>query len=436
MNSTKPNKTYPESAINKVFALVDCNNFYASCERVFNPKLEKKPVIVLSNNDGCVIARSNEAKLLGIKMGAPAFEFKSLIEKNKVHVFSSNFALYGDISNRVMNILYDMAPDVEIYSVDEAFLDLSSLKNENISAFAKKIRITIKQWAGIPVSVGVAPTKTLAKIANHLAKKNSSYANVMNFWEHDDTDNLLKHIPVTEIWGVGRAYGKFLQNKGITTVFDFKQADEPWVRKHMGVTGARTWMELRGVSCLPLNMVIPDKQSICTSRSFGKTLENYEDIEQATATFVSRAAEKLRQQYSCARSVNVFVMTNRFSDTPKYVNSIMVQLPVASNITSELVHYSLKGLKKIFCKGYKYKKSGIILSDLIPENQLQYSLWDDTNRRKMTELMRIVDNINKEVGQDAVKLAVQGTRRKWKMHQERLSPQYTSRWSDILTIKI
>ncbi|HNW70211.1 MAG TPA: Y-family DNA polymerase [Bacteroidales bacterium] len=436
MNSTNPNKAFPESALNNVFALVDCNNFYASCERLFNPQLEKKPVIVLSNNDGCVIARSNEAKAIGIKMGAPAFEFKDLIKKYKVHVFSSNFALYGDISNRIMNTLYDLAPDIEVYSVDEAFLDLTSIKLEDATAFAKRIRKTIKQWVGIPVSIGIGPTKTLAKIANHAAKKNPGFANVVNLCTFEGPDGLFKTISVSEIWGVGGAFSKFLDENGIRTVFDFKNADENWVRKHMGVMGQKTLFELRGISCISFESLAPDKKNICTSRSFGTPLETYEDLEEATSNFVARAAEKLRRQKSCARAVTVFVMTNRFSNTPKYVNSILVQLPVATSITSELIHHTLKGLRKIYRKGYKYKKSGIILMDIIPEDQLQYGLWDVKNRKKVTDLIHVIDKINAGVGQGAVKFAVQGTKRRWKMHQERLSPQYTTKWNDLLKIKI
>lgn len=436
MNSTNPNSKFPESALNNVFALVDCNNFYASCERLFNPKLEKKPVIVLSNNDGCVIARSNEAKAIGIKMGAPAFEFKELITKHRVHVFSSNYALYGDISNRIMSTLYELAPDVEVYSVDEAFLDLSKMKFEDLTAFAKKIRKTVKQWVGVPVSVGIGPTKTLAKIANHVAKINPEYANIVNLCTIENIDNLFKTIPVSEIWGVGRAYSNFLIEKGIHTVYEFKKADEYWVRKHMGVVGQKTLFELRGVSCLFLEALAPDKKNICISRSFGAPLGSFEDLEQATSTFVTRAAEKLRLQKSCARAVFVFVMTNRFSNTPKYVNSTLVQLPVPTSITSEIIHHSLKGLKKIYRPGYKYKKTGIILSDLIPDDQLQYGIWDDLNRENYTELMQVVDKINARVGQGAVKFAVQGTKKQWKMHQERLSPQYTSKWNELLTIKI
>ncbi|HNZ42042.1 MAG TPA: Y-family DNA polymerase [Bacteroidales bacterium] len=436
MNLIRPNKDFPKPVLNKVFALVDCNNFYASCERLFNPKLEKKPLIVLSNNDGCVIARSNEAKSIGIKMGAPAFEFKELIARHGVHVFSSNYALYGDISNRIMAILFEMAPEVEVYSVDEAFLNLSGMDPEAINLLAANIRKTIKKWVGIPVSVGIGPTKTLAKIANHLAKKNPAYANVANLCSIENTDDVLKQIPVSEVWGIGQAYSDILTKKGMQTVLDFKNADEHWVRRQMHVVGHKTLLELRGISCIPLESMMPDKKNICISRSFGSPLQQYEDLEQAITTFAARAAEKLRQQQSCARGVLVFVMTNRFSSDPKYVKSTLLQMPVSTNITAEIIHQTLKGLKKIYRKGYLYKKCGVILTDIIPDNQLQYTLWDNTNREKLCQLMETVDKINGRIGQGAIKFAVQGTKRRWKMHQERLSPHYTSKWNDILTIKI
>ncbi len=436
MSSTNPNDIIPDSYRNKIFALVDCNNFYASCERLFNPRLEKKPVIVLSNNDGCVIARSDEAKAIGIKMGAPAFEFEELIARYRVHVFSSNYALYGDISNRIMSVLFELAPDVEVYSVDEAFLDLTGMKYEELTAYAGKIRKVLKQWVGVPVSVGIGPTKTLAKIANHLAKKKPRNHNILNLCAENDPDEVFKNIPISEIWGVGPAFDKLLQEKNIRTILDFKNTDEHWIRKHMGVIGQKTLYEIRGISCISLEKFPPDKKNICISRSFGVPVTSYEELEQATSTFATRAAEKIRSQHSCARAATLFIMTNRFSNTPKYVNSVVVQFPVATNSSAEIIHYALKGLKKIFRQGYLYKKSGILLSDLIPENQLQYSVWDDVTKKKIRELMQTVDKINARVGQGVVKFAVQGTKRRWKMHQERLSPKYTSNWNDILIIEI
>ncbi len=418
----------------KVFALVDCNNFYASCERVFNPKLEAKPVVVLSNNDGCIIARSNEAKALGIKMGVPAFEIKDIIEKQSIFVFSSNYTLYGDMSQRVMNTLALFSPDIEIYSIDEAFLDLSGLIYENLSEYGKKIKETIKQWTGMPVSVGIASTKTLAKIANHIAKKDKKYNGTSDFTSIPDIDKILKNVPVYDVWGVGRQHSKFLLSNKIQTALDLKNADDKWIRKKMSVMAQRTVFELRGISCFPIDSNPLDRKSILCSRSFGKPLTDYKDIEQATSTYVTTAAEKLRKQHSCALSITVFIMTSEFAKGPKYFNSKTIQLPVASNSTPELIHYAVAALKELFRKGYKYKKSGFIISDFVPENQIQSSLWDDVHREKYKDLMKIIDKVNQKIGPGKIKYAIQGNKKKWKMRQEKLSPCYTTRWEDLLTV--
>lgn len=435
MNS-KDRNSFPEKNINKRFALVDCNNFYASCERIFRPALENKPIIVLSNNDGCVIARTNEAKALGIKMGTPAYEYKSLVEKYNINVFSSNYALYGDISGRVMSTLSVMAPEIEIYSIDEAFLDVTGVLPEFLEEYASQIIKTVNQWTGIPVSIGIGSSKTQAKIANYMAKKFPEFNNICIIDGFETKKDWLEKIPVSEIWGVGRQYGDFLNQNKINSVWDFINTEEHWIRKHMHVVGQKTLYELRGISCLSLETIGPAKQSICTSRSFGKSLQHFEDVEQATATFVVRAAEKLRQQKSLAGCIVVFLMTNRFSKTPKYVNSVTIQLPVSTDITSELIHFALVGLKKIYRKGYLYKKSGIILTEISSASQSQLPLWEDKNREKHRELMAMVDRINSEVGKETIKYAVQGYKRSWKMNQEKLSPDYVGKWEEILKIWI
>ncbi len=419
----------------KVFALADCNNFYASCERVFNPKLEGKPIVVLSNNDGCVIARSNEAKALGIKMGAPAFEIAELIEKNKVNVFSSNFILYGDFSQRVMNTLIQFAKDIEIYSIDEAFLDLSGI-HEDQTSYCKNIRNTIKQWTGIPVSIGIAPSKTLAKIANHIAKKNPEYEGVLDLSNIDIVDDLLKKVPIEDVWGVGRQYSKMLRYYNILTAYDLKNADDKWLRQQTNVTAQRTIFELRGISCMPLEKIIPDRKGICTSRSYSKALRSFSDIQQATANYAARCSEKLRKQNSIARIITVFVMTNRFANTPKYVNGKTLQMPVATNNSSEIIHYATIALQEIYKEGYSYKKSGVILSDFVPEGSYQQSLWDNIDRKRLSILMKTLDQINNKMGIDTIKIAAQGTQKRWKMRQEKLSPNYTSRWDELLDINI
>ena len=420
----------------KLFALADCNNFYASCERVFNPGLEGKPVIVLSNNDGCIIARSNEAKAVGIKMGHPVFQMEDMICKHKVHVFSTNFVLYGDMSNRVMNTLAQFTPDLEIYSIDEAFLDFTGFDTSRIEEYGREIKSTVKQWTGIPVSVGIGDTKTLAKAANHIAKKNKEFQGVLSLHDNPLTDQLLAGLPVGEVWGVGTQYAKFLTENGICSAYDLKYADEQWVLRHTNVTGQRTVMELRGISCIRLEQIIPDRLGICTARSFGRPVTQYEELEQAVANFAAKSSEKLRRQHSITRNLTVFIMTNRFADTPQYVNGQTIQLPVATANANEIIHHALTGLRLLFREGYKYKKAGVMLSDCIPESGQQSALWDNIDREKFSKVMKTLDGINQSSGQELVKFGVQGSERSWKMKQEMLSPCYTTRWKDILTIDI
>jgi len=419
----------------KIMALVDCNNFYASCERIFNPVLEGQPVVVLSNNDGCIIARSEEAKQLGVKMGVPAFEIKSLLEKNNIAVFSTNYELYGDISQRVMTILAQFSPSLEIYSIDEAFLDLTGIRTDP-DEFGKKIASTIRKWTGIPVTIGIAPTKTLAKLANHIAKEKGWWGLVLDTSREDTVDRWLQAIPVEEIWGIGPQFTTFLNRYHTLTACDLKKAPEKWVRQHLGVVGVRTVNELRGQPCYTVVNVPAERKGLCVSRSFGKTTTVYEELEQATTAFVATVAEKLRKQKSVAQALTIFVMTNRFAKGPYYVNGITVQLPVATNSTIEMIHHTVKALKKIYRKGYNYKKSGVIATEIIPENTLQCALWDDVDREKHKKITAIMDNINARMGKGKVKFAIQGTQRGWKMRQEKLSPAYTTRWDDLLTIDI
>ena len=420
----------------KVFALVDCNNFYASCERIFVPSLEGKPVIVLSNNDGCIIARSDAAKLLGIKMGIPVFKIPEIIEKNNVHVFSTNYAFYGDISQRVMNILAELAPDTEIYSIDEAFLDLSGIPKNDLIEFGKKIKETVKQWTGIPVSIGIAPTKTLAKIANYIAKTDNSIHGILNLTDNNNFDHYLKNIPIGEIWGVGEKYAQFFRKSKIFTAYDLKQSDENRIKEHLGVMGQRLVLELRGTVCYPMDSNPDTKKEICTSRSFGQPVTSYEELEQATMSYVSKVAQKLRKQKSLANSILIFIMTNKFANGPQYVNYKIVQLPVPTNQTAELIHYAVIALKKLYKKGYAYKKSGVIVSDVVSAKGAQTNLWDDVDRDKNEKLLEVIDNINRKAGIEQVKFAVQGTEETWHMQQHHLSPHYTTKWSDILIVDV
>ena len=420
----------------KVFALVDCNNFYTACEKIFYPALEGKPVVVLSNNDGCVIARSEEAKAVGIKMGVPVFEISEVIEKNNVHVFSTNYALYGDISQRVMNTLVQLAQEIEIYSIDEAFLDLSGIPKNELKKQGLIIKQTVNKWTGIPVSVGIAPTKTLAKIANHIAKKNKKYKGVLDFVKQTDKDSLLKTFPVKNIWGVGEKYARFFNRNKIYTAYDLKTTDEYRIKEHLGVMGQRLVMELRGTVCYPINVNPDDKKEICTTRSFGHPVESYSELEQATTSYVTKVAEKLRKQKSYAQSLLIFIMTNKYAKGPRYVNYKIVKLPTPTNQTSELIHYAVLALKNLYKKGYKYKKSGVIVSDVIPAEGTQSVLWDDKNRNKNKKLLQVIDKINQQAGIEKVKFAIQGTDKTWKMRQENLSPKYTTNWGDILIVNM
>ena len=415
-----------------MIVLADCNNFYASCERVFNPKLKNKPVIVLSNNDGCVIARSNESKALGIKMGEPAFKIKDIIEKNKVYVFSTNFALYGDMSSRVMSILRDEVPSIEIYSIDEAFMDLSSISN--YSDITSKIKIKVSKSTGIPVSFGVAKTKTLAKIANHIAKKHTD----SNVFIMHETEKILKHFPLSEIWGIGKSHSKMLNQYGVKTALDFINLDEKWVQKNMAITGLKILRELKGEQCFLVNEQPQRKKSICTSRTFPKDTDNLNFIEESISNYATRCAEKLRKQKSCARYVSVFLNTNRFKNPGNYYNDFKsMTFDVSTNDTMEIIEKSKKILNDIYKEGINYKKAGVILGDIVPENKVQLNLFSSSKKYiKMKSLFDSVDIINQKMGRDTVKFLSQGISKRQKLKQENLSPCYTTRWSDILTINI
>jgi DNA polymerase V len=420
-----------------MYALVDCNNFYASCERVFNPKVENVAVVVLSNNDGCVIARSNEAKLLGIKMGDPAFMIKDFLTKNNVAVFSTNFTLYGDMSERVMSTLKDFADEIEIYSIDEAFLDMHTFDQSTIYDYGITIRSTVKKWTGIPVSIGIARTKTLAKVANKVAKKNRQGPGVHLLDSPEKINDALADLDVEDIWGVGRQHGKFLKNLGINTALNLTMQSDAWIKKHMTIMGLRTVKELRGVSCIPMELISPDKKGILTSRSFGTAVTELDALREAIATFTASCAEKLRRQHSCAHCLMVFILTDRFKPSdPQYKSYKMVTLEVPSNNTLELVRYSLKALELVYRNGYKYKKAGVFVTEIVPDCQLQTSLFDTVDREKYMDAISAMDTVNGIMGRDKVRLAVQGFDRKWKLRQEKLSPCFTTNWRDLLTIQV
>ena len=417
-----------------MFALIDCNNFYASCERVFNPSLNGKPVLILSNNDGCVIARSNEAKALGIPMGAPAFKFKDEIEKGKVHVYSSNFALYGDMSNRVMTILGTFCPKMEIYSIDEAFLDFSGFDLYDLEALGRDIRKRVLQWTGIPVSVGFAHTKALAKVANRIAKKfTDRTGGVYTIDTEEQRIKALKWLKIEDVWGIGRQHARRLKEMNVLNAYQFTQLTDRWVRDMMTVVGLRLKLDLQGEPTLQLEDV-RDKKSIATTRSFDQNYKDLTLIKERVASFAVSCAEKLRRQHCCCQSVMVFLHTNGFrEDQPQYSKNIVIKLPFATNSSIEIVKFAVMGLEQIFLEAYGYKKAGVIVSDFSPEDNQQLTLFDSRNVKHI-ELMKAVDNINRSMGQQKVRLAAQEPGRVWKMKQERLSPRYTTNLNEIITV--
>lgn len=417
-----------------MFALIDCNNFYASCERVFRPDLIGKPVVVLSNNDGCVIARSNEAKAVGVPMGAPAFEYEALFNQHQVQVFSANFALYGDMSNRVMDILGEYTPEMEIYSIDEAFLKFEGFKYLDLQACGLEMQKRVTKSTGIPISVGIAPTKSLAKIANKIAKKFAQQTqSVYAITDTEKRNKALKWTKVEDIWGVGRQHAKRLNAINVTNALEFAQLDKDWVQKHMSIVGLRLHQDLNGIPTLDLEEAQP-KQNIATTRSFDKNFTTLDELKERVTTFAVSCAEKLRKQGSCCNAISVFVHTNRFrKDLPQYARSIVVQLPYASNSNMELAKYANIALERIFKPGYHYKKAGVIVLDFTPENETQLTMFGNSNP-KHAAIMQTLDKLNAAYGRQKVKLAAQDLKRMWVMKQEKLSPRYTTSLKDIITI--
>ncbi|MBI1228439.1 MAG: DUF4113 domain-containing protein [Bacteroidetes bacterium] len=421
-----------------MIGLIDCNNFYVSCERVFNPSLEGKPVVVLSNNDGCIISRSDEAKALGVPMGVPVHEVKYLLEKHKVVMHSSNYPLYGDMSNRVVAILQELVSELEIYSIDEMFLDFSGFKKAQLTDLARQVVKQVHKNTGIPVSLGIAPTKALAKAANRIARKEFPKERFFKINENEqEIANVLRNFPVESIWGIGRRYAPFFKKHHIETALQFIQAPEGWIRASMGVTGVRLWREMQG---MPSDMLDPDtlpKKNICTSRSFGELLTDYTLIEQAVASFAVRCAEKLRRQGSCAGILNVSLHTNPSrKDLPQYHNSATMRLAVASNSSIVLAQQAIRGLKAIFKEGYRYKKAGVIVSELVPKDRVQATLFSDDQPEKHAQLMAVMDAMNLKHGMDKVRLLSQGYDRRWKSKQERLSQGFTTNMREVVILKI
>jgi DNA polymerase V len=424
-------------------AIVDCNNFYCSCERLFKPHLDRKPVVVLSNNDGCIVSRSDEAKKLGVEMAGPYFMAKPLIEKHDVAVFSSNYNLYGDLSWRVMETLRIMLgkKNVEVYSVDEAFLDLSIFPLEELPSIAKEIRTTVEGWTGIKVSVGIAPTKVLAKLANRMAKKNKHLTDCITVLDTDEKISAALHkTPVSDIWGVGYQYAKKLKEVwGIYDAWQLRNLNEEFAHTHLGgVVGIRLVRELKGITSEEMEDELVNKKMIATTRMFGSAVGDIDSIKEAVATYTSRAAEKLRRQHSAARIINVFVVAkgeNHNVDFRGATHSDYITLPTATSFTNELIKPAVALVDKLYKKGTFYKKAGVMLSGIVPDMSIQGNLFLSENKNCERKLMDMIDNINFSQRDDVLKFAASGTTRDWKMRQELRSPRYTTRWDELYEVR-
>ena len=422
-----------------MYALVDCNNFYASCERVFQPKFNGKPVAILSNNDGCVISRSNEAKAVGIKMGAPAFQIKDLIRAEKVQVFSSNYALYGDLSNRVMGVLSQFTPNLEVYSIDEAFLNFDGMNIQDYHNYGMQMKTRVQKWVGIPVCIGFAETKALSKVANKIAKKfqeRTSGVYVIN--DEEKRIKALKWTKIEDVWGIGRRMEKKVKLRNINTAFDFTLPQhEAWIKKEMGIIGMRLKYELEGKSVLDLEPIPDQKKSIATTRSFPKQISEFDALRERISTFASVCAEKLRKQKSSCHTIIVMLVIDKHSvQTSKYYFNMAITLPFASNSTLTISNTAIDMLKQLH-KGnehLKFKKAGVIVTSLVDEDKKQFQLFDEENPKHLA-LMQAMDKLNKKIGDKKVKLATQNLNLTWNMKQNHLSKKYTTNFKDILEIR-
>ena len=422
-----------------IIAMVDCNNFYCSCERVFDPTLANVPVAVLSNNDGCVIARSQEVKDAGIKMGTPAFKVRDQLKDHGVRVFSSNYTLYGDMSRRVMDVLDTMAPRIEVYSIDEAFLDLTGFDRDTLNDYGREIKRKVQRWTGIPVGVGIAPTKTLAKLANYYAKKHPvETGGVKTLLNSIETECVLNWAEVGDVWGVGSASIAKLNALGIYTAADLASADPKVIRGLMTVVGHRTLLELRGTPCLDLEIEPPIRKGVASTRSFGRTVTELDELNQAIAGFIDRAAFKLRRESLVAERLEVFIKTDRFrTDAKQYANAASMQLPVPSADTGELTTYGGQLVRRIYRPGFAYKKAGVFLTELRQRHEVQTGLFDHADRDRRDRLLKAFDQINHRFGSGSIGTAARSLERQptWQMKREHLSPAYTTRWSELPVVR-
>ena len=417
----------------KKIALIDCNSFYVSCERLFNPRIRKKPVVVLSNNDGCIISRSNEAKALGIKMGEPYFKEKDIIVKNDVQVFSSNYSLYGDISRRVMRTLKRFNSDIEIYSIDEAFLDLSNFSDDEIEDVGHEIRSVVLKWTGIPTSIGIAKTKTLSKVANHIAKKKQS--GVVSLIGIKNIDPILEKIEINDVWGIGRQLTKFYHQNGIYNAKQLKNKSNTWIKKSSNVLSSRTAMELRGISCIDLQTTSSKRKSCVVSRSFGKKVENFQELKEAIAGYSLNASEKIRSESLVTKSITIFIRTSPFQNRYGfYSNSKTIELPVATNNSIEIVKASINALDSIFKNGYRYQKAGVMLSRLFDSDNNK-NLFSSKRDEKINNLMKSIDNTNYRYGRSTLSLASAGINKRWNSKRQHYSKIDTADFYCLPTIK-
>ena len=417
----------------KKIALVDCNSFYVSCETLFNPKLRNKPVVVLSNNDGCIISRSNEAKALGIKMGEPYFKEKDVIVKNNVQVFSSNYSLYGDISRRVMRTLKRFNSNIEIYSIDEAFLDLSNFSDDEIEGVGHEIRNVVLKWTGIPTSIGIAKTKTLSKVANHIAKKKQS--GIVSLIGIENIDPILEKVEINDVWGVGKQLTKFYHQNGIYNAKQLKNKSNTWVKKSSNVLSSRTAMELRGISCIDFETMNSKRKSCVVSRSFGKRVEHFQELKEAIVSYALNASEKIRSESLVTKSITVFVRTSPFQNRYGfYSNSKTIDFPIATNNSIEIVKAALNALENIFKNGYRYQKAGVMLSHL-SESTNNKNLFSSERDEKIKNLMKSIDNTNYRYGRSTLSLASAGVHKKWNSKRQHYSKIDTSDFHCLPTIK-
>lgn len=415
------------------YALVDCNNFYVSCERVFRPELEGRPVAVLSNNDGCAVSRSNEAKAIGVAMGEPAFKLRHLVEEAGLVLLSSNYALYGDLSERVMSILAEHAPASEVYSIDECFLDLDRMPVRDLESYCRDIRATVRRWTGIPVAVGVAPTKTLAKLANRLAKKSAKAGGVLDLASHPEwIERALRKTDVADVWGIGQQWSGLCYTSGVRTAWDLAHADDAWVRKHMGMVGLRTVLELRGTPVHSLETEPAARQTCCCSRSFGEATSDRRQVHDAVVAFASRAAEKVRKDMLVAGAVQVFIQTDRFRrEAPQYSNAATVRLSPPSADTIKVIGAAARGLDAIWREGFAIRKAGVVLLDLIDPASVPRDLFAPLPPARPKALMAAMDAVNARFGRNSAAFGLADRDAPWRMRQEKKSPSYTSRWEDV-----